>query len=257
MTESTALTTSTAPAPAPLAFLHDGAAFEHIWRVAKAFSCSRMVPQHFQGKPEDCMVALMMAQQLEVNPLLALQNLQVVNGRAGFSASFAIGLANQRGPFAGPITWTSEGQGDDLTVTARAVVQATGEEVLVPVSMATAKAEGWTKNPKYRSMPEQMLRYRSAVWLIRLHCPEVLLGLATDEEIWSNNQVQASRGVKPVQVVDQTPAAPSGNIVEQLNQQIRASAEAVDVSEVASPTTPQAVEPAEADNDNQHDDPFS
>jgi hypothetical protein len=258
MTESTALTTSTAPAPSPLAFLHDGAAFEHIWRVAKAFSCSRMVPQHFQGKPEDCMVALMMAQQLEVNPLLALQNLQVVNGRAGFSASFAIGLANQRGPFAGPITWTNEGHGDDLVVVAHAVVKATREEVSVPVSMATAKAEGWVKNPKYRSMPEQMLRYRSAVWLIRLHCPEVLLGLSTDEEIWTQNQNPSSRGAKPVQVVDQTlAAASSGTIVEQLNQQIRATAETVDVSEVALPTTPQAMQSAEADNDNQPEDPFS
>lgn len=255
MTESTALTTQTqAQQPAPLAFLHDGAAFEHIWRVAKAFSASRMVPPHFQGKPEDCMVALMMAQQLEVNPLLALQNLQVVNGRAGFSASFAIGLANQRGPFAGPITWSSEGQGDDLIVTARAVVRATGEEVLVPVSMATAKAEGWVKNPKYRSMPEQMLRYRAATWLIRLHCPEVLLGLATDDEIVTT-QPRHSQAVKPVQVVDQTSAAPSGDIVEQLNQQIlsKASAEPVEVR-VEETTTPQAVQSEEAPIE--ADDPF-
>jgi hypothetical protein len=256
MTESTALTTQTqAQQPAPLAFLHDGAAFEHIWRVAKAFSASRMVPPHFQGKPEDCMVALMMAQQLEVNPLLALQNLQVVNGRTGFSASFAIGLANQRGPFAGPITWSSKGSGDDLEVTAHGIVRATGEQVSATVSMQTAKAEGWVKNPKYRSMPEQMLRYRSATWLIRLHCPEVLLGLATDEENWTANQSASSQSVKPVTVIDHSTAAPSGDIVEQLNQQIlsKASAEPVEVR-VEETTTPQAVQSEEAPIE--ADDPF-
>jgi hypothetical protein len=254
MTESTALTTQTqAQQPAPLAFLHDGAAFEHIWRVAKAFSASRMVPPHFQGKPEDCMVALMMAQQLEVNPLLALQNLQVVNGRTGFSASFAIGLANQRGPFAGPITWASKGSGDDLEVTAQATVRATGEQVSATVSMQTAKAEGWVKNPKYRSMPEQMLRYRSATWLIRLHCPEVLLGLATDDEIVTA-QPRTSQGVKPVTVIDQSPTAPT-DIVEQLNQQILAkgSAEPVEVC-VEETTTPQPTQSEESPTE--ADDPF-
>ena len=65
-------------------FLTDSKSFEHTWRVATAFSKSQMIPSHFQNKPEDCMVALMMAQQLEVNPILALQNLQVIHGNVGF-----------------------------------------------------------------------------------------------------------------------------------------------------------------------------
>ena len=80
-------------------FLTDTNAFEHTWRVATAFAKSKMIPSHFQGKPEDCMVALMMAQQLEVNPILALQNLQVIHGNVGFNSSFAIALANERGNF--------------------------------------------------------------------------------------------------------------------------------------------------------------
>lgn len=213
--QSTALATTGAQSGASsLAFLHDAGAFEHLWRVSKAFSASRMVPPHFQGKPEDCMVALMMAQQLEVNPLLCLQNTQVISGRPGFSASFAIALANQRGPFAGPITWKSKGSGDSLEVTASAAVRSTGEVVSSTVSMAMAKAEGWTKNPKYRSIPEQMLRYRAATWLIRLHCPEVLLGLTTAEELVD---------VQPVKVVDESKPAET-NVLAELNQQIRQKA---------------------------------
>jgi hypothetical protein len=192
------------------------AAFEHTWRVAKAFSMSQMVPPHFQGKPENCMVALMMAEQLEINHLLALQNLTVIQGRPGFNAQFAIALANRRGPFRGPITWASKGQGDSLEVTAKAVLRESNEPVSVTVSMEMAKAEGWTKNPKYRSIPEQMLRYRSATWLIRLYCPEVLLGFGTSDELEDTSK-SVSRNVERVTVTD---PETNQSLVSQLNAEL-------------------------------------
>ena len=164
-------------------FLTDPKSFEHTWRVATAFSKSQLVPTHFQNKPEDCMVALMMANQLNIDPYSALQNLQMIKGKVGFSSAFAIALANDRGSFAAPITWDVEGKGESLVVTAKAKLKKTGEIVKVSVSMETAKKEGWTRNTKYQTMPEQMLRYRSATWLIRLHCPEVLLGMQASDEI--------------------------------------------------------------------------
>tara|TARA_R100000773_G_scaffold3942_1_gene4575 strand:+ start:416 stop:1135 length:720 start_codon:yes stop_codon:yes gene_type:complete len=164
-------------------FLTDPKSFEHTWRVATAFSKSQLVPTHFQNKPEDCMVALMMANQLNIDPYSALQNLQMIKGKVAFSSAFAIALANDRGSFAAPITWDIEGKGESLVVTAKAKLKKTGEIVKVSVSMETAKKEGWTRNTKYQTMPEQMLRYRSATWLIRLHCPEVLLGMQASDEI--------------------------------------------------------------------------
>lgn len=223
MTTTTALaTTQAAPTAGQLAFLHDGEAFNHIWRLAKAFSASKLVPSHFQNKPEDCMVALMMAQQLDVNPLLALQNLHSINGRPGFSAQFAIALANSRGPFAGPITWSSKGQGDDLEVTAQATVKATGEQVTATCSMAMAKAEQWTKNPKYRSIPEHMLKLRSAAWLIRTTCPEVLFGFYTDEEVETMPvKVVSSASTKATQPTETTSGA--ADVIGELNAAIRQS----------------------------------
>lgn len=215
--QSTALAPLQTGDASTLGFLSNPAAFEHTWRVAKAFSLSQMVPPHFQGKPENCMVALMMAQQLEVNPLLALQNLTVISGRPGFNAQFAIALANRRGPFAGPITWNSKGQGDSLEVTAQAVIKSTGEAVAVMVSMEMAKAEGWTKNTKYRSIPEQMLRYRSATWLIRLYCPEVLLGFGTSDELEDSSRAAAPR-IEQVKVSEE----PAGrSLVSQLNAEVK------------------------------------
>jgi hypothetical protein len=53
--------------------------------------------------------------------------------------------------------------------------------------MKEAMAEGWTKNPKYRSLPELMLRYRAATLLIRTHVPEALNGMHTVEELQDVN----------------------------------------------------------------------
>jgi len=187
MTEN-ALTVADQSAPiaqqdSSLNFLTDAGSFEHIWRVATAFSGSKLVPAHFQNKPQDTFVAIQMALQLQINPLLCLQNVSVINGRPSFSAQFMIGLANSRGPFSGPLTWTTEGKGDSLGVTCHATLAATGEIVSITVTMEMAKADGWTKNAKYKSIPEQMLRYRSATWLIRLYCPEVTCGMQSTDEL--------------------------------------------------------------------------
>lgn len=254
MTETTALATTEPGAFQPLPQAQALAPidqeirqFEFDWRRAQAFSRSRMVPAHFQGKAEDCMVAVMMARQLGVDPLLALQNVQVINGRPGFSASFAIGMANTRGPFSGPITWSTQGQGDTLSVTAQATVRATGEVVATTVDMAMAKAEGWVKNPKYRTIPEQMLRYRAATWLIRLHCPEVLLGLSTADELVD---IQPAK----VRIEDEPKSAP---VLADLNRQIRRKASAEPVQHNAAEEALE--EPAPADEPVeivQTDDPF-
>lgn len=226
MTESSLATITTAPAP--LAFLHDGAAFDHLWRVAKAFSLSGMVPEHFRGKPESCMVALMYAEQLGEHPMVMFQEVTVIKGRPGTSARFAIARANKSGLLAGPITWTAKGQGDALEVTASATLRDSGEKISATVTMREAIADGWTRNDKYKSIPGQMLRWRAATRLINLYIPEVLFGLGVREEIES------------AKVRDVTPSA-GGSIVEELNQQI-----------AAEPVTAEVVEPQEAG-----DDPFA
>ena len=51
------------------------------------------------------------------------------------------------------------------------------------VSIAMAKAEGWTRNSKWRTMPEQMLKYRAATFFGRQYIPDLLLGVQTSEEV--------------------------------------------------------------------------
>ena len=49
--------------------------------------------------------------------------------------------------------------------------------------MRMARQEGWTKNSKYASMPELMVRNRAATFFGRQYIPDLLLGVQTSEEV--------------------------------------------------------------------------
>jgi hypothetical protein len=91
--------------------------------------------------------------------------------------------------------WRSSGAGEKLAVTAHATLAVTGDAIEVTCDMAMAMAEGWTRNAKYKSMPEHMLRWRSAAMLIRLYAPEVMLGMPVIEEL--ETLPEAIRDVTP------------------------------------------------------------
>ena len=147
------------------------------WRHATGYSQSQMVPAHFQNNVQDCFVVVQLALELGIAPLTALQNVFMIGGRPSYTAKFAVALANRAKVFAGPIRWKIEKgeKKEDLEVTAYAPLN-DGDTAEVTLSYRTAMAEGWTRNKKYSTIPEQMLRWRSAKWLIDLHCPEILLG---------------------------------------------------------------------------------
>jgi len=161
--------------------------YEQLVRVAQVFAKSQLVPKHFQGKHEDCFIAMQMAMRLKVDPLMCIQNMVVIQGTPAFKTQFAIALANQSGLFSGVMTYSCEGEGDKLVVTAEATIAKTGQVVTASVSMAMAKAEGWTRNAKYKTMPEHMLTFRSAMFLIRRYCPHVLLGMQSSDEVEAVN----------------------------------------------------------------------
>lgn len=169
------------PVPFSLAIM-DPAQFEHMQRVGKMLALSPLFPEHLRKGGLETAIAngvlvINMAMRLREDPLTVAQNIYFVGGKPGWMTTYLIAKANQHGVFDGPIEWKVEGKGETLSVTAYATLSRNGRTVSVTCDMALAKAEGWTSNKKYQTMPEQMLRYRSATWLVRLYCPEVLVGV--------------------------------------------------------------------------------
>lgn len=165
--------------------LLDSDRFAQIQRVARLFSESDLVPAIFQGKPANCAVALQMAFRMRVDPMLLMQNMYIIKGRPGIEAKLAIALMNSRGPFAGPLEWRQTGDGAQRQWTCFAIHRATQRTCEATVTWAMVEAEGWSRKDgsKWLTMPDIMGRYRSAMILGRLYCPEVLLGLPSDDEL--------------------------------------------------------------------------
>ena len=170
--------------------------FALIQRVAKVFSTSNMVPKDYQGEKNigNCIIAINMAQRLHVDPLTVMQNLNVINGRPSWSTQFLISMFNACGRFA-PIRYqpTGEKGTDSQGCIAYTYEKATGDRIDgEEVNIAMAKAEGWTRNVKWKNLAGLMLRYRAATVLIRTTAPELCLGLGTQEEAVdiANSQLQ-------------------------------------------------------------------
>src|SRR5262245_19202957 len=161
----------------------DSQTFEHAQRIGKLFASSTLVPPHFQNNLPNCLIALQIARRFNEEPLTVFQQLYIVNTRPAWSSAYMINRCHRAGVFKTRITWETKGEGDSLAVTARAVLADSGEPVEATADMKMAAADGWTKNQKYKSMPEHMLRWRSAGMLIRLFAPECLLGFPLADEI--------------------------------------------------------------------------
>jgi hypothetical protein len=173
--------------PIVRAGFNDLQGFELMQRQCKALASSTLVPQQFQGNMPNCLIALEMAQRIGASPLMVMQNLYIVHGRPGWSAKFLIASFNQCGRFSAiRFKFTGTEGKDDWGCRAYATEKETGEKIQGPlITIALAKKEGWyQKNgSKWQSIPELMLQYRAAAWMVNTHAPEISMGLNTADEL--------------------------------------------------------------------------
>lgn len=163
----------------------DNNSFRSAMQMAKVLSTAPMIPQNYRNEPGNCLIALDMAQRMNMPPMMIMQNLYIVNGNPGWSGQACIALINNCGRFS-PVKFIEKQDGDDFSCQAYATELATGETVYgTTVDKKMAKDCGWLdKSGSYwKKMPMQMARYRSAAFFARTYCPESLMGLYTDDEL--------------------------------------------------------------------------
>jgi hypothetical protein len=173
--------------------------------------------QTFEQNPAaiaNCMIALDMSQRMNANPLMIMQNLHIIEGRPSWSSQFIIAAINNCGKFSPlrfDLVWLDEmdanyssfewqdqgGRNKKVEVkhsiriknarcVAWAIEKATGERLeSAPVTMEMAVSEGWygKNGSKWKSMPDLMMRYRSAAFFGRIYAPELLMGLPSADEV--------------------------------------------------------------------------
>ena len=192
---------------------------DQAYKIACIMAKSDIVPAHYKGRPENAFIAVQTAYRMNLDPMMIMQNTFVVNGKLGMNSSFAISLANSSGLFIGGIRYKVKTLGENIEgevafyensvkkqkkvyflniqVTAYTNLKSNGEEISYTIGMKEAIAEGWTTKAgnKYQSLPELMLRYRAATFLIRTHAPEVMNVMHMVEEI--EDVRAAARDVTP------------------------------------------------------------
>lgn len=202
-----------------LNFFSNEANFMLGQRMAKVFASSNLVPVQYQGNIGNVMIAMNMAQRMKADPLMVMQNLVIVHNAPTFEAKFAIACFNATGKYT-PIRYEEVGERgkDSWGMYAYAIDKATGDVLKGPeITIKLAKDEGWyNQNPKWRNVPQLMLRYRAASWFIRTTDPGVMMGFQTSDE------------AEDVQYEEVPASTPTGPVVN-----ADANSVAIDIDEVA------------------------
>jgi len=205
---STALTVQR---QAPLSVFSGDDAFSSAQRICKALVSSDLVPEAYRGENRlgNALIALDVANRMEISPLMVMQNLHIIEGRPSWASNFIIAALNACGIFS-PIRFRVTDLGPrevsyevwdgpkgnrtkvkrtakihDKEFVAYAIEKSTGEVLEgPPVTLGMAVTEGWyyRSGSKWQSMPDLMGRYRAAAFFGRLYAPHILNGLPTADE---------------------------------------------------------------------------
>jgi len=148
-------------------------------QLATMISRSQLAPKSFAGKPEDTLVAMMMGNELGLNPMQAIQNIAVINGRPSIWGDAMLALV-QNHPKFGSIEETF----DEKTMTATCtVVRRGGKPHTQTYSQQDAQKAGlWGKQGPWQQHPKRMLQMRARGFALRNQFADALLGLITAEE---------------------------------------------------------------------------
>lgn len=181
--------------------------FELAQRKARVYSDSSLVPKEYQKNIGNVLIAQNMAHRMGADPLMVMQNLYIVHGKPGWSAQFLIACFNECGRFSAiKYKFVGEPGSDSHGCIAYATELSSGEIVEGPcVTIGMAKAEGWhgKAGSKWKTIPDLMMRYRAATFLVRCTAPEIGLGLQTSDEIIDTIEGRVtSRHSEPVATSD-------------------------------------------------------
>ena len=159
--------------------------FESAQRMAKALSTSTLTPKDYQGNIGNCLIALDMSTRLQMAPTAVMQNLYIVNGRPSWSSQFITAIINNSRRYRKPLMFDVKGKGKDLSCIAWTEDHEGNRVEGIEITMKMAEDENWvSKNgSKWKTMPELMIRYRAASFFGRLHCPDLIMGVYSDDEV--------------------------------------------------------------------------
>ena len=147
-------------------------------KLAQAMASAKMVPNHLQGSPGDCLMVIEQAMRWQMSPFAVAQATAVVRGKMCFEGKLVAAAIQTSGVLDGRLNYEFEGDGQGRKVICSGLIRGEKKPRTVEVLLKDAKTDNqwWTKTP------DQMLSYHSARVWARRHTPEVMLGVYAPEE---------------------------------------------------------------------------
>jgi len=196
-------------------------ALDKLIRFADIMSGSRVtVPAHLAGKPADCLAVTMQAIQWRMNPFAVAQKTFMVNGVLGYEAQLVNAVITTMAPTQDRLRYEWFGPWENVIGKFVEKTSSKGNKYISPDwtlkdeagcgvrVMATMKNEHEPRvlelmlsqaqvrnSTLWASDPRQQLAYLAVKRWARLHCPDVILGVYTPDEIELSSP--AERDVTP------------------------------------------------------------
>lgn len=162
------------------------------------------VPKHLQGNVGDCFAIIGQSLRWGMDPYAVAQKTHLVNGTLGYEAQLVIAVINNRAPIVDRIKfeyfgdWSKVKGKDDKSTDIGVICRATfkGDDKATELSLTMAQVGHVRNSPLWAADPRQQLAYLAAKRFSRLHCPDVILGVYTPDELADRND-ESPRNVTP------------------------------------------------------------
>ena len=148
--------------------------FNEQMRFAEVVSQAKgMLPRAYEGNPANVLVAVQYGASLGIEPMAALQNIDVIQGTPTLSAKAVAALVRANGH---KLWMTEDEQNMSATCT---IVRNDDKEhpVTVTRDKAWAQRMGLLTKDNYKKQPTTMLMWRAVTACANRACPELFLGL--------------------------------------------------------------------------------
>lgn len=151
---------------------------EEAFKFAEILSKSRLVPKDFEGNQGNILVAIQWGAELGLQPMQAMQNIAVINGRPSLWGDSVIALVK-----ASPLCEYVVEDVTDTTATCRVKRRGEPEQVRTFTIDDAKKAGLHGKQGPWTQYPKRMMQMRARSWALRDVFPDVLRGMPVAEEL--------------------------------------------------------------------------
>ena len=208
-----------AAAPARMSFVPNS--MGEALQLAKVMAASTFVPNHCRQNEGNCLAIIMQAGRWGMDPFAVANKAYFTKDGAppAFESQLVNAVVNSSGALHGRLSIHLEGEGEKLRCTVTGYLKADPNNVKTKTqSIARVSVRN---SPLWKSDPDQQLAYYTTRAWARLHCPEVLLGVYTPDEMEIDagtaqsvslapprrDQMQIQHDGKPTQVDEATARA--------------------------------------------------